>query len=390
MSEHGEAGKSIRLGILSAGDPDDVRTWSGVPHFMTQALRKHFENVTYLPVFNSAAHERQRKLDRLLRRFTGRGFLPGRTFGQSRRYAARIDRRLKKTPVDALVALTVDEQIACLAPGVPIIHHSDATFAVMEDYYPEFSNLWPGARRTAHELTRRGLANATVCTYPSRHAASSAADDYQCDRRKIQVVPYGANLQDAPDGGSATDISRRQHCQLLFIGVDWVRKGGDIAFATLLELLERGVDASLVMVGCQAPAHVRHEKLRLIPFLNKQIPQQREQYESLWRTSAFFLLPSRQETFGAVFCEAAAYGMPVIAAATGGVADAVDDGRSGRLLPPEAGAGEYAGVIESIWLDRPTYQQMVHGARSRFEHVLNWDVWGNTMARIIKHAVAPG
>ena len=97
MLDHDEAGKSIRLGILSAGDPDDVRTWSGVPHFMTQALRKHFENVTYLPVFNSPFHERQRKLDRLLRRCTGNGFLPGRSLRQSKRYASRIDRLLMNT-----------------------------------------------------------------------------------------------------------------------------------------------------------------------------------------------------------------------------------------------------------------------------------------------------
>ena len=38
----------IHLGILAAGDPKNIRTWSGVPYFMTQALKKYVKNLTYL------------------------------------------------------------------------------------------------------------------------------------------------------------------------------------------------------------------------------------------------------------------------------------------------------------------------------------------------------
>jgi phosphatidylinositol alpha-1,6-mannosyltransferase len=45
-----------------------------------------------------------------------------------------------------------------------------------------------------------------------------------------------------------------------------------------------------------------------------------------------------------VAVEAAAYGVPTVAFATGGVADAVADGQSGRLIP----TGDYAAFAESV------------------------------------------
>ena len=39
-------------------------------------------------------------------------------------------------------------------------------------------------------------------------------------------------------------------CHLLFLEVDWVRKGGDIAFETLLKLEELDMQAELLVCGC--------------------------------------------------------------------------------------------------------------------------------------------
>ena len=63
-----------------------------------------------------------------------------------------------------------------------------------------------------------------------------------------------------------------------------------------------------------------------------------ERYRSLWREATFLFMPSRAETFGAVYAEAAANGVPSIALDIGGVGDAVVDGENGRLLPRESDA----------------------------------------------------
>ncbi|MEM9417564.1 MAG: glycosyltransferase family 4 protein [Planctomycetota bacterium] len=121
--------------------------------------------------------------------------------------------------------------------------------------------------------------------------------------------------------------------------------------------------------------------------MNKQVSEQLATYQSLWKTSAFFMLPSKGETFGAVFCEAGANGLPSISTDTGGIPDAVAHGRSGLLFPLEDGPTVYADAIEKLWNDRPAYQALVESTRDHYEQVLNWDAWADRVAELIEEAV---
>src|SRR5690606_28269002 len=62
-------------------------------------------------------------------------------------------------------------------------------------------------------------------------------------------------------------------------------------------------------------------------------PQGRHELAELMRTATIVLVPSHSETYGLVALEAAASGVPVVAARTGGLAESVVDGVTGVLLP---------------------------------------------------------
>lgn len=68
------------------------------------------------------------------------------------------------------------------------------------------------------------------------------------------------------------------------------------------------------------------------------------------------------EGFGMVFLEANACGVPVVASASGGVEDAVADGRSGLLVPPRD-IDALADALERILSDGALRQQLADGAR---------------------------
>lgn len=378
----------MTIGLLANGDPDDVRTWSGVPNSIQRELRKRFAEVVYVPSEPAPWTIFLKRVNHHLHRLTGKRFIAQWSRINACLHAKKIRARLAEQPVDALVAITVDQQIACLKNcPVPIIHHSDTTARGIENYYPTFSDLWGFARRNGERITRGAIHNATLSVYPARWSADSAIHDYGGDPSNIHVVPYGANLKDPPTRDAAIDCIPRDRCRLLWIGVEWDRKGGQLTYDTMVELNARGIDAEMVVVGAKPPEHCDHPNVTSHGFLNKQVPEQLATYESLWKTAAFFMLPSRGETFGAVFCEAAANGLPSISTATGGIPDAVADGESGLLLPLEAGPTDYADAIEKLWADRPAYTQLVQTTRDRYERVLNWDAWADAVTELIVAAV---
>lgn len=375
---------SLTVGILAKGDPSDVRTWSGVPHFMVRALEQRFERVVYLPALPPQLSLTQRLSNRMRRCLFGRPPRRWRDRASLERSIAPIYRLLEEERVDVILAVTVDQLVAYLKTDVPIVLHSDTTFALLEDYYEGCTGLSARERRDGHEVTRLALSRCTAATYPSQWAAKSAVDDYGLPLANVHTTPYGASLESAPTRREIEARDTSGPMRLLFVGAAWERKGGPLVTATFEELRSRGIDTELVVVG--ADPQMSCAGLTSIPFLNKQVPDDLATYRRLWLSSSFLFMPTRQETFGAVYCEAAANGLPSVATLTGGVNSAIDNGVSGLLLPLDAGPVEYADALENAWTRKGSYAQLVEGARTRFEQALNWDAWASQTAAVLQSA----
>jgi glycosyltransferase involved in cell wall biosynthesis len=176
-------------------------------------------------------------------------------------------------------------------------------------------------------------------------------------------------------------------CRLLFLAVNWIRKGGDIAFDTLLKLVESGVDAELIVCGCVPPHGVSHERMTVIPFLNKDDPLQLKTLTGLLLASDFLLLPTRYDCTPIVFCEANAFGTPVITTDTGGASGLIKNGENGFMLPPSAGGAEYAETICSVYRDDRRYAELRGSSRAAFEDRLNWNSWAIAVSRVLAEVV---
>ncbi|MCI4326329.1 MAG: glycosyltransferase family 4 protein [Thermoplasmata archaeon] len=86
----------------------------------------------------------------------------------------------------------------------------------------------------------------------------------------------------------------------------------------------------------------------------------------LYRSSDVYVQPSLTEPFGMAVLEAMACGRPIVASATGGLADLVQDGENGFLVPP-GDASALAAALNRLVADPRLREQMGRASRRRAE-----------------------
>ncbi len=150
-------------------------------------------------------------------------------------------------------------------------------------------------------------------------------------------------------------------------GLTWVIR-------TCGELRRRGNNLHLVIAGDGK------EKDRLQRLAREQLPHQhhfageipRKEMYRYYSACDLFVFPGIRESLGMVFLEAQSCGLPVVAFDNAGVPEAVQDGKTGFLVPLYA-ARPFADAIERLLKDKDLRQEMGRAAQShiRQTHDLN-------------------
>ncbi|MGR4925910.1 glycosyltransferase family 4 protein [Bradyrhizobium sp. 187] len=386
MTQSHVAGNQVarRIAFATIGDSRDVKFWSGTPFHMSKSLADEGHEVVHIGPLNAPILPLYKAYSRVRRVFRSRGLSPFHAGSVVAQYAADSERKIRAAAPDVVFAPAGSTFAWSVPEGIPLVYASDATFRLVENYHPNYRNLSRAARDIAERLERNTIARANLLLYPSEWAAQSAIRDYGADRARVHVIPWGANLDETPYRASVLAGRKPGPCRLLFIGANWVEKGADIAVRTLAELRNRGVEAELVICGCTPRKPLTRDGLTIIPYLDKNDREQRKRLDQLYRDADFFLLPTRADCYGIVFCEAAAHAVPSIAPATGGVPCAIRDGETGILLPPNATKTDYATVIFEIFANPDRLARLRRSSRDAFEARLNWQTWGRRVSDLMR------
>lgn len=137
-------------------------------------------------------------------------------------------------------------------------------------------------------------------------------------------------------------------------------KGLDLA----LDVAERCPEIPFVFVEAWGLAPEIREQLlkRLAALPNVTLRPPTRDMKSVYGKARIVLAPSRwEEAFGRIAVEAHFSGIPVVAAARGGLPEAVGPG--GILMDPEAGAGPWAEAVRKLWHDQAFYAETSRAAR---------------------------
>ncbi|UYZ57451.1 glycosyltransferase family 4 protein [Hymenobacter latericus] len=372
----------LRIGFLTSTDPLDRRSWSGVHYSMFRALERTFGDVTALgPVPMVWPLRIGDNINRrVIKPLTGKRYHYSWGIILSHLYKRKFEQRLKHEQFDLLVAPAAFTEIAYLDVNTPIVYCEDSTLSQLIDFYPGLSELLDISKKELNYIEKRALNKAALVCYSSAWAARSAYEDYGIDTSKIAVIPFGSNYPNPPATGADVKVDiPTETCRLFFLGGEWKRKGGKIAYDTMVTLNAMGLKTTLTVVGCRPPAEeahlYQHPGFATLPYLNMDSPGDLQRLDDLFRSAHFFLLPSRAECAAIAFADANAFGLPVVTTDVGGISSFVVEGESGVMLPLSATGSDFATAIFEIFNDKQRYARMRIGARSRYETTLNWDKW---------------
>ena len=371
----------LRFGLLTESR-DHRRLWSGTVNAIVEALRAQGVSIDVLPPVLPRATHLAKSFGRMQQMLGGPDPALVRTEWMARLKARTIHGLLAtRDDIDALLAPAGSTMLPFVRPGIPIIYVSDATFPLMADYYERYARLTRGTRARAFALERRALRRVDLAVFPTKWAADSARRLAGIPAERIVIAPFGANIGEPPARDAILRPRAGGPLRLLFCAVEWERKGGDIAVEAAAWLAKHAVDAELTILGVTPPSGTPlPANVRVIPYLDKNKPEDARRFREVFAEADLFLMPTRAECYGLVFCEAAAYGTPSLATDTGGVPEVVRHGDTGLLLPPTAGGAEYGRLIAELSADPGRLAAMRLAARDDFETRLNWTVWARTVS----------
>ncbi|MBK7822462.1 MAG: glycosyltransferase [Tessaracoccus sp.] len=229
----------------------------------------------------------------------------------------------------------------------------------------------------------------------SRHEAAVVIGRCQADPERVLVVRPGVDIElfrpAAPGEAWAPDGVRPGY--VLFAARLQPLKAPDLAIAAVAGLPEGG-RPDLVLVG-QAPADLAGYEADLHSLAASKgtrvafLPgQDREGLARLLRHASVVLVPSYSETFGLIALEASASGVPVLAAAAGGLTEAICNTHTGLLVPTHE-PSDWSEALGSLLGDPGRRAEMGVTGRRRAEE-MTWARAAEQTLAAYRKAVAAG
>lgn len=360
----------MRVGYVYEHDAANPSVQSTRPFSLLCELKRRFEIVEMFPVKNISKNLFLHK--KLWYKLKGQRHHLDRETLALKEYAWRIGKAVRRANVDLVFS---PSQIipTFLEVDVPIVYCTDAPFTALIDYYESFSNLSPAYVQQVFVQERESHRNASSIVYPSSWAVQEAIKLCSADPAKLIEQPFGANLPYEPEW---QDVSRwieqrseSQSVSLVLVSADWARKGGEFALAVKNNLVEKGIEATLRVIG--SPATDSSKGVEFLGRINKWDDCGARKFKSALSGSDFIILPSKAEAYGMALWEGAAHGLPMIGRATGGISSIIRNGETGLLFSDSCSPKEVADwIIDTKFGSR--YRKLSQQAYEDYLQRGNW------------------
>lgn len=253
-----------------------------------------------------------------------------------------------------------------------------------------------GLLRLAAETEVIARAGCVIASTPAE--AAQLIEHYAANPERLCISPPGIDHEVFFPGSRA---EAREALGLeaagplvLFVGRLQPLKGPEVALAAFTRLAADLPGARMLFVGGPSgpqgeaeAARLRAEAAGLGGRVLFRPPVPHRDLPAYYRAADVLVVPSRSESFGLVAAEAQACGLPVVAAAVGGLAHAVADGVSGILVKGWDPV-DWAAALGSILTDPALASRLGAGAREHAER-FSWPATADRLLELYSGIVAP-
>jgi glycosyltransferase involved in cell wall biosynthesis len=368
-----------KLLFLSIDPVEDRTQWSGIPFSVLQELKKYYNvdvriiKKNWLCLLESLCLKILRTM--MLSRTHIRGIYKCVYYSKQSAKIIRSDNYDVVFTLTTLITAFIPKEIK-----TPIFVYIDATNHVMTNYYWKSNFI---ADLTGNYLEKKSLNRNTINITSSNWSRNDMVNYYQINGEKCCVCLFGANIETEPYK-SVKDIDT---INLLFIGIDWKRKGAKIAIDCIkyLNRYDKTHKYSLSIVGCNLPFEITEDNIKVYGSLNRNIKEQRDKLEEIRSKADIFILPTKAECAGIVFCESSAYSLPILTFDTGGIGDYVINDYNGYRLPISSKGEDFAKKIMEILAINGKLELMGKNGRTFYQEKLNWEACGKEINNVIRN-----
>jgi glycosyltransferase involved in cell wall biosynthesis len=211
---------------------------------------------------------------------------------------------------------------------------------------------------------------ASVVVAMSRWVARALVAEFGLEQERIEVVPPGVPVP--PRRARHLEVrSGTRSVRMMFVGHDWVRKGG----ARLLAWHQRRWADAVELHVCSSGARAARGARNVVwhgAVTNRHL------VTALLPDMDLFVLPTASDMSPYALVEAAAVGLPIVSTDVGAIGEIVHHGVSGFVVAPDDGDG-FVAAVEHLLTSRELRRRMGAAAAEVFDSRLAAPVVGRQL-----------
>lgn len=376
----------MKVAYVTDKDASNIRIWSGTTYYIAKSLMNQSISLAYIGPLKKKYLKIADAKKYFYRKLFHKSYLQDTEPLIIRGFARQVAQKLSKIQADIVLSPEI-KPVAFLKCKQPIVFWRDATFAGMREFYPDFCNLCEESIRNGNEIEKSALDRCKLAIYSSEWAAETAIKTYQASSDKVKIVPFGANLEcdrSLEDIKSIVDQRSTKICKLLFLGVDWQRKGGDIALEVAKRLNNSGLYTEFTVVGCYPPpGEPLPSFVKIFDFISKATEDGKKELNRILRESHFLILPTRADCSPISLCEANSFGVPCVSTKVGGIPTIIKDNLNGMLFNNGVDISKLCSYIYNLFDKYYLYKSLTISSFHEYKSRLNWDVAAKTVKNLL-------